>query len=63
MSLLEDIVSGDGLSSMHGIIWIGVGDLGWALGPQMVPFSTFLLKLNNLKLKNWQLYGPMSWLI
>ena len=29
MSLLEDIVSGDGLSSMHGIIWIGLGV--WAL--------------------------------
>ena len=29
MSLLEDIVSGDGLSSLHGIIWVGLGV--WAL--------------------------------
>ena len=29
MSLLEDLVSGDGLSSLHSIIWIGLGV--WAL--------------------------------
>ena len=29
MSLLDDIVSGDGLSSLHGIIWLGLGV--WAL--------------------------------
>ena len=29
MSLLDDLVSGDGLSSIHGIIWVGLGV--WAL--------------------------------
>ena len=29
MSLLDDLVSGDGLSSIHGIIWIALGV--WAL--------------------------------
>ena len=29
MSFLDDLFSGDGLSSMHGLIWIGLGV--WAL--------------------------------
>ena len=61
MSLLEDIVSGDGLSSLHGIIWVGLGV--WALIGTFFYIPIFLLKENKIKLMNWKLYGPMSWLI
>ena len=45
MSLLEDIVSGDGLSSLHGIIWIGLGV--WALIGTFFYIPAINLLVNN----------------